>query len=128
MKMGTKKRAYERTTLDMKICFVHSNTKYSGTIKDISHNGMFIVSDTALPFNSKFDLHLPFRSKLIVYISFNNYVIGVPVRVTRLELNGSSFKGMGVSVLDSSQSYENFLSDIPQAGQRFDHLAGGCIY
>ena len=106
------KRTHERIPLDMKVTYVQSNTTYLGTVKDISKNGMYIESDTPLPFNSILDLHLPFKAKLMVYITFNNNVLGVPVRVKRLVKDGSSFIGMGVMLLNSSQSYMDFLSGL----------------
>jgi hypothetical protein len=115
MKTKTKKRAYERIPLNMKVIFIQSDTKYSGTVKDISKNGMYIKSDTPLPFNSKLELQLFFKAKLRVYITFNNNVLGVPVRVKRLVKDGDFFMGMGVMILNSSQSYVDFLSNITQA-------------
>ncbi len=107
-----KKRAYERIPLDMKASFIQSNTKYLGVIKNISKNGMYIESDAPLPFNSKLELQLSFMAKLRIDITFNNKVLGVPVRVKRLVKDGDFFLGMGVMLLSSSQSYMDFLSSL----------------
>jgi hypothetical protein len=118
MKMATKKRAYERIPLDMKVSFVHFNTRYTGTIKDISKNGMYIESDAPLPFNSKFELYLSYYSKLRVFLKFNNTILGVSVRVIRLVNKGDAFIGMGVMLLNQSQSYMDFLSSLTQTNSK----------
>jgi len=109
-----KKRAHERIPLDMEISFLQFNTKYSGTVKDISKNGMYIETDTSLPFNSKIDLHMPFKASLKILIDFNNEVLEVPVQAKRLVKNGSSFFRMGVTLLNSSSSYMDFMSGLTQ--------------
>ena len=108
-----KKRAHERIPLDMEISFLQSDTKYSGTVKDISKNGMYIETDTPLPFDSKLDLHMPFKGRLKILIDLNNEVLEVPVQVKRLVQKGTSFIGMGVMLLDPSQSYMDFMSGLP---------------
>ncbi|HDY70699.1 MAG TPA: PilZ domain-containing protein, partial [Nitrospirae bacterium] len=85
-----KKRAHERIPLDMEISFLQSDTKYSGTVKDISKNGMYIETDTPLPFDSKLDLHMPFKGRLKILIDLNNEVLEVPVQVKRLVQKGIS--------------------------------------
>ena len=112
MKKRAKERAYGRMLLDMKVRFLRFNTKYSGTIKNISQNGMYIETDTPLPFNSKLDLHIPFKARLKILIDFNNEVLEVPVRVKRLVKSGTSFTGMGVMLLNSSPSYKDFMSGL----------------
>ncbi len=115
MKTATKKRAYQRIPVDIEITYEQFNTKYSGTVKNISKNGMYIESDTPLSFNSKLDLHLPYKSKLKVFVISNNNVLGFPVRVKRLVKDETSFIGMGVMLLNSSPSYKNFMNSLTQA-------------
>ncbi len=88
---------------------------YSGTLKNISQNGMYIESDQPLPFFSNIYVYIPFISKLRVFITFNNNVLGVPVRVKRLVKEGSSFIGMGVMLLNSSSSYKDFMNNLTLA-------------
>ena len=107
-----KKRGYERIQLDMKVDFLQLREKYAGTIKNISQNGMYIETNEPLPFHSNFDLHVPFKSKLKILINFNNNVLEIPVRVRRLVKNGSSFNGMGVALVDTSEGYLDFLRNL----------------
>jgi len=109
---GTKKRAHERVPVDIEITFLQYNLKYSGTVKNISRNGMYIESDTPLPFNCKFDIHLPLKSRLKVVITFNNNVLIFPMRVKRLVMKKNCLMGMGVMLMHSSQPYLDFLRSL----------------
>ena len=113
MKMTTEKRAYERIPLDMEITIFKFNTTYSGTIKNISKNGMYIETDKKpLPSNSKLDLHLTYKAKLKVFSTFKNNSFEVPVQVERLVEGESPFIGMGVMLLNWSRPYWDFLDSI----------------
>ena len=107
-----KKRAHERISLDLEINFLQFKTKYAGTVKDISKNGMYIETDTPLPFNSKLDIHMPLKASLKILINFNNEVLEVPVQVKRLVKKGTSFNGMGVMLLNFTPSYMDFMSSL----------------
>lgn len=107
-----KKRAHERIALDLKISFFQSSSEYTGTVRNISQNGMYIESRDPLPFQSKFDLHKPFKTKLSVCINCNGDTFDVPVRVKRLVGNDDSFTGMGVMLQNPSKSYMDFLSGL----------------
>ena len=107
-----KKRAYERIELELEVHFSQLKETYAGTIKNISQNGMYIETNGAIPFHSNFDVHVPFKSKLTVLINFNKHLLEIPVRVKRLVKNGSSFNGMGVALVDTSQEYMDFLSNL----------------
>jgi hypothetical protein len=107
-----KKRDHERITLDLEVTVLQANKKYSGTVKNISQNGMYIETDEPLPFNSKLDLHIPFKTKLKILINFNNEILEVPVRVKRLIGNGHSFHGMGVMLSTASYGYLDFMSNL----------------
>ncbi len=111
-----KKRAYERVLLDKKVQFLISEEMYPATIKNISQNGMLIETEEPLPFHSNLDANLPFKYNLKVLIDFKNDILEVPVRVKRLVKNGSSsFNGMGVALIDTSEEYMDFMSGLTVA-------------
>ena len=113
MKMTTEKRAYERIPLDMEVIILKFNTTYSGTIKNLSKNGMYIETDMKpLQINSKFDLHLTFKAKLKAFITFNNNTFEVPLLVERLVEDRGPFIGMGVMILNWSRQYWDFLDSL----------------
>ena len=107
-----KKRAYERVSLEQKVQFLISEDMYPATIKNISQNGMFIETEEPLPFHSNLDANLPFKYNLKVLIDCKKDVLEVPVRVKRLVKNGSSFKGIGVALVNTSEEYMDFMSTL----------------
>jgi hypothetical protein len=115
LKTVRNKRANERIQLDMKVYYLQFGTMYSGTLKNISQNGMYIEPDQPLPNYSNIYVYIPLLSKLRVFISFNNNVLGIPVRVKRLVRDQHSFKGMGVMTLNSSSVYFDFMRSLTQA-------------
>ena len=104
MKMSTEKRAHERIPLDMEVTIFKFNTTYSGTLKNISQNGMYIKADKPFPLTCK--------AKLRVFIPFNNTIFEVPVRVKRLVKEERTFIGMGVVILNWSRAYMDFMNNL----------------
>ena len=107
-----KKRAHERIPLDMKVRLLQSNSEYTGIVKNISKNGMYIETTDPLPFSSKFDVHLPFKSRLNVCINCGNNIFEIPVKVKRLVGDDDSFTGMGVMLQTPSRKYMDFISGL----------------
>ena len=99
-------RAFERVPANINIRFYTCNTDYSGTIKNISENGMFINTDKMLfPFDSAIEIIIPFGEKLLK----------VPVKVVRMTKSDEVFDGIGVALLDNHQDYlalVNSLKDV----------------
>ena len=111
--MTTEKRAHERIPLDMEIIIFKFNTTYSGTLRNIAKNGMYIETEKKpLHSNSKLDLHLTYKAKLKIFITFKNNIFEVPVLVKRLVEDGSPSIGMGVMLVNWSRLYWDFLDCI----------------
>ena len=104
MKRTVEKRAHERLPLDTGVTILKFNTTYSGTLKNVSQNGMYIKADKPLPLTCK--------AKLRVFIPFNNTIFEVPVRVKRLVKDKSPFIGMGVMILNWSRAYMDFMNNL----------------
>jgi len=98
--MITEKRAYKRVPSRIKARFYCDDTDYSGTITNISEDGMFITTGTVA---------FPFESNLTIFIRRNEMLLKVPVRVCRLTKTGNVFNGIGVQVIDAEQDYLNFV-------------------
>jgi len=107
-----KKRAYERIPVHIQATYFYNNQRYSGTVKDLSINGMFIEADESLPIKSKADLVNPFKSYCIVHIRFRKEMLKVIVKVRRLAGVDSDFTCMGVELVNPSQDYLGFVSSI----------------
>jgi hypothetical protein len=90
------KRAFERVPADIKVRFYNCDTDYSGTIKNLSENGMFITIDKMLfPFDSTIQIIIPCKEKLLK----------VPVKVVRMTKSDEVFDSIGVELTDNHQDY-----------------------
>jgi Tfp pilus assembly protein PilZ len=96
-------RAFERVPANITIRFYSCNTDYSGTIKNLSENGMFISTEKMLfPFDSTIEIIVPFEEKLLK----------VPVKVVRMTKTDDVFDGIGVALLDNHQDYLELVSSL----------------
>ena len=71
----------------------------SGTVTNLSENGMFI--DTAICF--------PVGSPLEILVLSKNKILKIPVRVTRIEKENALYKGIGVRISNLSRNYLELL-------------------
>lgn len=99
----TDKRAYERIQARVPIKFLYDNHSYTGTIVNLSENGMFIRTDTRLYY---------YKSKFTVLIPLAIGVVVVPVKVCRLVQSEGSYDSMGVTLLDLPRQYIDFLENL----------------
>ena len=97
------KRNFERTLVNIKITFICCNKVHSGTITNLSRNGMFINTD---------EMCFPFDSQLDVLIPSNNGSLRVPVNLNRLTMSPDSNDGIGVEITDPPPHYLDFLNDL----------------
>jgi hypothetical protein len=97
------RRAFERVPADIKIRFYSCNTDYSGTIKNLSENGMFISTDKML---------FPFDSTIEIMIPFNEKLLKVPVKVVRMTRSDDVFDSIGVTLLDDHRDYLEFVNNL----------------
>jgi hypothetical protein len=97
------KRAYDRTPANMLIKFFYDNAVYTGTIKNLSENGMYIETEDYLYY---------YKSKFIIHIPFQDDVIVVPVELRRLAKTKGSYKGIGVELLNPPERYLELLGCI----------------
>jgi Tfp pilus assembly protein PilZ len=94
------KRAFERIPAELQANFFCGNTMYSGTVTNLSENGMFIKTRMCFPFNSKFEILIPLKEE----------VLKVPTKVSRIEKTEEFYDGMGVEVLGPCQNYLEFVN------------------
>lgn len=93
-------RAFQRIPSSIKTRFYCNNTDYTGTITDISENGMFISTDK---------VSFPFESELEIFIRQKALLIKVPVKICRLTKSDDVFDGMGVKVIHPVPDYLTFV-------------------
>jgi len=101
--MRTEKRLYSRIPSKIKARFYCNDTDYSGTIMNISEDGMFIGTSKVA---------FPFESNLIIFIRRKEMLLKVPVKVCRLTKTENVFDGMGVQVIDPGPGYLKFVRSL----------------
>jgi desulfoferrodoxin (superoxide reductase-like protein) len=95
-----KQRAFERITTSLRVNFSIGNEIHSGTLTNLSKNGMFINTQNCLPPKSKFDILIP----------SDEGVMSVSVKVRRLLKVSNDYDGMGVELLNPSSQYFEFFN------------------
>ncbi len=96
-------RAFDRIPANIEVTFHCNNMDYTGTILDISENGMFIsTNDMCSPFDSQFEVIIPFKDNKL----------NVPVNLNRIILSPNSRDGIGVELSDLSPDYVKMVKDI----------------
>jgi len=97
-----KQRAFERITTSLRINFSIGNEINSGTLINLSKNGMFIKAKNCLTPKSIFD----------ILISSDKGDVSVPVKVRRLWKVNNDYDGMGVELLNPSNQYFEFFNNM----------------
>ncbi len=105
-----KKRAFERTPINMQADFFYNDAMYTGIVKNISKNGMYIETSSDLPFKSKFGLLIPVKSKFELRIPFNEEFLEFNVKLRRIVKTDGNYDGMGIEILNPTQKYLEFFS------------------
>lgn len=100
------RRAYKRVLSNIEVKFFCSNTDYTGTITNLSENGMFIVTkQMCFPFDSQFEINIP----------MGNEILNVPVTVSRITKSADFFDGIGVKLEHPPQHYLELVRKLRSA-------------
>jgi hypothetical protein len=94
------RRAFERIPADLQANFFCGNTIFTGTVTNLSENGMFVKTKMCFPFDSTLEILIPLKEE----------VLKVPIKVSRIEKAEDFYDGMGVEVLNPPQNYVEFVS------------------
>lgn len=106
------RRAYERIPLPsrVQVKFLLGNMIYPGVVTNISESGMFIGTKLSFPVGTEID---------IAVILPSEEVLKIPVKVRRTITSDAFYEyeyhdsnGMGVEVLTTPHSYQQFVSDL----------------
>ena len=79
--------------------FFHEDKLFTGIVKTLSQNSMFISTSMDFPISSRFELHMPFMED----------ILKVPVRVKRFIKNNDIYNGVDVEVLEPDTKYLEFV-------------------
>ncbi len=94
------RRAFERIPTNLQTTFLSDNTSYTGTVTDLSENGMFINTRVDFPFNSRLEIRIPLKEE----------ILKVPVKVSRIKKTDDFYDGMGVELLNPPPNYLEFVN------------------
>ncbi len=90
------RRAYKRMPAHLYVRFYYGNLSYTGIVKNLSENGMYIKTRKCLPFKS--------RTKLLIPLIED--VLKVSIEISRLSRTDNGMcKGMGIELLDQHKHY-----------------------
>ncbi len=103
------KRAFERIPVNLEVEYICNNTVYSGTVKNISRNGMFVDVD---------ELCFPFNSPIELVFSLKKDVLRVSADLNRIVMSPDSHDSIGVELSKPSQDYLDFISSYKAAVKR----------
>jgi predicted mannosyl-3-phosphoglycerate phosphatase (HAD superfamily) len=97
------KRAFERIPSNIEVTFLCNNLDYTGTIMNISENGMLInTEEMCSPFDSHFKVHIPFKDQ----------VISVSVNLNRIILSPDSHDGIGVELSEAAPEFVELVKGL----------------
>lgn len=97
------RRVFERIPVEITVRFYCYNHDYSGTVTNLSENGMYICTNNmCFPFDSEFKIVIPIKAEML----------NIPVKVRRITKTSDRYDGIGVEVLSPPQKYLDFVSNI----------------
>lgn len=93
------KRTSDRIPKKLSVRFPCCDSFSSGTVTNLSEEGMFINTDKCFPTQAKFEILIPFKKE----------ILNVPVKLVRLAKMGKMYNGMGVKLLNLPEKYLEFV-------------------
>ncbi|MBI4697531.1 MAG: PilZ domain-containing protein [Nitrospirae bacterium] len=99
-------RIFDRVSSDLKIRFFCCNTVHSGTVKNISENGMFFTTQKMCS---------PFDSQVEIFISLGKDILHASAKLKRISKAEDSSDGVAVEVMNPPQGYIDFVKDLKSA-------------
>jgi len=96
MRETKNQREFERIPSNFRVRFSCFHTDYTGTVTNISENGMFIKTGK---------MSFPFASTLEVLVQLKHKIFRVPVEVSRMSKSKDHYDGLGVKLLETPQDY-----------------------
>ena len=97
-----KKRSVERIPSNLDAEFIWSERVNSGSLADISENGMLINTSTCPPMRAKFEVSIPVGDE----------ILKVPVKVRRVTKKDNVYDSVGLEVLNPPRKYLEFISEL----------------
>ncbi len=105
-----KKRTFDRIAVSTEVpaSIFHDNYVYAGKVVNISNKGIYLETETPLPFDSKFLMLHPFKSRLELHISLQEKDLKVAIKLKRLMQN-ENCQGIAAEVIHPEIEYLEFV-------------------
>ena len=94
------RRTYKRMQVNIDIKLYCNQKFLSGTIKNISNNGMLISTN---------DYYHPFQPEFEISILMHKMSLNVPVKLRRIEMPHNSDDNIGVTLSNPPKTYLDFV-------------------
>ena len=93
------KRKCERKLVRERIIYSFGNIFYSGDLRNVSMEGMFVETAYCLPVDAR----------LTVIMKNHNIYLNLIVKVKRLVRKSGLYRGMGLQLTDRQRRYEEYV-------------------
>jgi len=101
------KRAFERIDTNIPVKYFCENMLYTGTIKNLSENGMYIRTSNFLPCRDRIEMIIPLKDQVTTFKS----------RIRRIEKINDAIFNIGVEILNPPASFIAFVADLKYASK-----------
>jgi hypothetical protein len=96
-------RVFTRISSQINVHFQCCETNYSGTIINLSENGMFIViKKLFFPFDMQFKIAVPLKRETLL----------IPVEIRRIIISPDSYDGIAVRLTNPSRNYIKLIDNL----------------
>ncbi len=98
-------RSFARTDTHLPVKYYCDNTLYTGIIKNISENGMYICTSNFLPCTDMIEMLIPLQEKVSRFF----------VKIRRIEKVNDSKLNVGIEIIDPPESYVEYVEGLKAA-------------
>jgi len=99
------KRKCERKLVREKVIYSFGNVFYSGNLRNVSKEGMFVETAYCLPVDAS----------MILVMKYNDSFLNLRVKVKRLVRKSGSYKGMGLQLMNAQGRYLEYVDSLEPA-------------
>jgi hypothetical protein len=99
------KRNCERKLVREKVIYSFGNIFYSGKLLNVSKEGIYVETAYCLPVDAT----------LMLIMKINDSFINLIVKVKRLVRNSGLYKGMGLQLMNTPNSYLDYVNSLEPA-------------
>jgi c-di-GMP-binding flagellar brake protein YcgR len=96
------RRAFERIDTSLPVKYFCEESLLSGTVKNLSENGMFISTGNFLPCSDRLEIIVPLEDEISKFYA----------RIRRIEKVDDLNYSMGIELIDPPDNYRKFVDNL----------------